>query len=479
MRFGWGALLPRLLLAYLVPSVISLALLGLVAHRLAERALDESLGRRLTAIAQAATTLVRPDVVAFLSPGDDDSRSARRLRDRLQTLRNRTGVARIFVIDKTLRGRSDTDAAVRIGDHYYNAEADRTELDTVFGGTAASSVLFAGKDGRLYKTGYAPLHSDDGHVTAAIGVQGSAELFEALAQLRHYLWIAGILVATFVTLVTVIVSRRIARPLKQLAQEATRIGSGDLTRPIAATVAGEVGLLASTMNVMRRDLAARDEQMQMMLSGIAHEVRNPLAGIALFAGLLRDELADKPRLLEMVNRIDRELGYLQRVVNEFLDYARHRALELQRIDLGDLVRDVGELMQAEAEHTQVALHTQLSTVYIDADREQLRRVLLNVIRNALQACSAGGQVHVCCKRLGTKAMIEIRDDGCGMTADVRDKVLQPFFTTRDKGTGLGLPLSNKILQEHNAELSIESKAGVGTTVRIELDAREWRPAGPD
>lgn len=463
-----------MLVAHLVPSLLLFALFGWLIHGIAARELEVSLGRRLTAVAQAATSQVPPDVIRFLGPGDDESRSARRLHQRLDELRRRTRVARIFVLDRTLRSRADTDARVRIGDHYYQAEAHRAELQQVFGGGEASSLLFTGRDGRSYKTGYASLR-DAGQVSAALGVEASPEFVDALASLRAYLILAGLGISLLMVAVTLIVARRVTQPLRQLARAAARIGAGQLETPVTPHGRDEVGVLATTMNQMRVDLLARERQAQLMLSGIAHEVRNPLGGIALFAGLLREELAEHPTQREMVARIERETEYLKRIVTEFLDYARRSPPQLAPTALAPLLAEVTEILAAEAQLAQIALRHESEALVVPADGERLRRLLLNLARNAIQACSVGGHVTLRCALAGEHVVLEVIDDGCGIPAALRQRVLEPFFTTRERGTGLGLALSQHIAEEHAGTLEVRGDEGQGTTMRVTIPATRVAP----
>jgi len=455
----------RLLAAYLLPTLLLIGAFAILVERAAEQTLEMSLGRRLVSIAQATTTLLRPDVVEFLAPGDDESRSARRLRLKLTRMLQITGSARIFVLDHELRVKADTHTG-RIGDRHYHAEADRLELRHVFTGQSASSVLFVGAGGAHFKAGYAPLMRE-GKVIAAVGVEGSAAFFLIIKRLRVYLLLSAGVVALLLIAVSFLAARRITRPLTQLAEEATRIGAGQLEQPIVVRSADEVGLLASTMNEMRGALRQREEQMQMMLSGIAHEVRNPLGGISLFAGLLREEVSGNTEQQEMVHRIERELEHLERVVDDFLTYARHGGLQLSPVHLDTLVEEVAEVMCADAQKAHIELKLKTEPVRALANRESLRRLLLNLVANAIQACDEGGRVTLECADAATPTL-RVDDNGKGMDEELQAKVFQPFFTTREKGTGLGLAISHKIVTDHGGSLRIESKPGEGTSISVSL-----------
>ena len=220
---GGSRLLLKLLAAYVVPIVVLLGLFGLLARRVTRQSLEDSLGRRLTGIAQAVSAQVRASAISFLEPGDEKTRTYRNVIRKLKLVQKRTGVERVMIFDRKLASRTDTRDGVRIGDHYYQAEADRVELERVFSGKETSSVLFKGRDGRFYKTGYAPLSDKDGKVIAAVAIVGSARFLGAVDQLATYLWLNGAMVAALGVLISVLLARRISQPLRALA--GTQLGA--------------------------------------------------------------------------------------------------------------------------------------------------------------------------------------------------------------------------------------------------------------
>src|SRR5262249_27645745 len=150
------------------------------------------------------------------------------------------------------------------------------------------------------------------------------------------------------------------------------------------------GQLAEAMDRMRVQLAERDARMQQMLAGIAHEVRNPLAGMTLFAGILQDELPEGDERRGHVDRIRKELGYLERVVNEFLEFARRPRPELAAVPLDELLPEVAQLASTEA----ITVAVEPTDLVAQVDRSQLRRALLNLAKNAVQAAAAADQTEV-------------------------------------------------------------------------------------
>ena len=430
----------RFALAAALPALISLAVMALVADRLARRALEDELAARLVAAAQGAAAALPVDRIARLEAGDEQTRTYGHLRARLDALAQATGT-RLFVVRPDRTALADSTGWLRIGEWVPALERDRLEIAKAAGGKAiASQVMFEGSDGKLYKTGYAPLSDPEGKVVAVVGADGTAASFATFNRFRRIISIVAIGGAVLGALVAAGASLSVTRPLTRLAEAARRIGRGDLETPLwPRRRRDELGMLRDTLEEMRRALHARDEERETLLAGIAHEVRNPLGALDLFAGLLAEELQDRPEASH-VARIRAELAALSKVVEEFLDYARTRPPLREPVDLSLLLAEVADLAAPIAAARQVSLTVE-GGGSARADREQLRRAVLNLVRNAVEAAPAASEVVVVAGADEGEARIEVRDRGPGLTPGARESLFRPFFTTKEKGTGLGLALA--------------------------------------
>ena len=436
-----------------------------VAYEVSRRDLDDELGKRLEAIAASATTHLRGKYLLDLAPGEDGQGSHDAYVKRLQQVAAATG-AHLFVFDASFNSRVDSVPGVEIGTHYFRAELDRAELARVFErGAKVSSVTFLGNDGITYKTGYAPVHAELDPATPvvlALGAEAPASYFSRLAKLRGqlFLWGAGLALVSIAA--AVIATLLITRNIRRLAAAAERIGTGDLQQPVAVKSRDELGLLGQTMDRMRIQLAERDARMQQMLAGIAHEVRNPLAGMTLFAGILQDELPEGDERRGHVDRIRKELGYLERVVNEFLEFARRPRPELGPIILDELLPEVAQLASTE----EVTVEVATSGITARADHAQLRRALLNLARNAVQAATAAGHTGAAVKLMavasGEELALSVWNRGKEISPETSGKLFEPFFTTREKGTGLGLAFVREIALDHGGRVDVVSADGETT-----------------
>ena len=211
-----------------------------------------------------------------------------------------------------------------------------------------------------------------------------------------------------------------------------------------------------------------------LAASLAHEIKNPLAGISgaiqvLGAGLPEDH-PHKDIITEVLSQIDR----LDLAVKDLLIYARPKPPERVRIDLSNTVDRAMILFRQEPAFRKVDLVCQgLDQEHIvEADETQIEQVITNLMLNAAHACKRGG--HVCCRieQPDTCVRVIIEDDGIGISPQVLARVFEPFFTTKAKGTGLGLPICKRIIKAHKGTLDIQSEVGRGTRVTFELPSQQ-------
>jgi PAS domain S-box-containing protein len=213
-------------------------------------------------------------------------------------------------------------------------------------------------------------------------------------------------------------------------------------------------------------------------AGVAHEVRNPLHALGLNLHLLQAELvsgpADGNAVRGYLDVLRSELQRLDRIVENFLRFAKPSVPEIKPVDIATLVERVLGLVAFEAADDGVGIETHLDPKLpsIPGDEGQLSQVFLNVIINALQAMPGGGSLIVTTRRDGDWAEVAVRDSGPGIAEAVLPHVFDPYFTTRPSGVGLGLAIAHRIVQGHQGSLDVESHVGSGTTMIIRLPLSE-------
>lgn len=238
--------------------------------------------------------------------------------------------------------------------------------------------------------------------------------------------------------------------------------------------AGEVLLIRDLTEVklLEKELR-RSERMAAlgkMAAGVAHELRNPLSSIKGLALLLKSQISATGCGGETAEILVKEVERLNRSIGELLDYARPGQLKRQYTSLNEIIRKIVSLVQVDAESYGISieqeLDDELSLVSVDPDK--MNQVLLNLLLNAIQAMPDGGHLSVRTEADGNMILVRIKDNGVGIDPENLSRVFDPYFTTKSNGTGLGLSLSAKIIEEHGGQIKIVSKQHEGTEVRIIL-----------
>jgi signal transduction histidine kinase len=224
-----------------------------------------------------------------------------------------------------------------------------------------------------------------------------------------------------------------------------------------------------TIGELQKEIAEKDRQLSRktrlemlgrMAAGLAHEIRNPLAGIQLYASMLRRDLAADPDKVRTLDRILAAVTGLENLVEDMLTYGRDLEPRRALASLATLVDEALDLAALEG----IRVERRLDGATAEVDAEMIRRVFLNIIRNAAQAMEKGGTLTIA----GEGRIVSFTDTGPGVPADVLEKLFTPFLTSKAKGTGLGLAIAQKIVEAHGGAIEARNNAGGGATFTVRL-----------
>lgn len=284
-----------------------------------------------------------------------------------------------------------------------------------------------------------------------------------------------------------LLSLAVTRNLRELTLAAKRIGGGDLNARVDVPGQDETGTLARAFNLMAASLQRSSRQMEQehrkrteaerlacvgeMAASIAHEIRNPMVALINSVKLLGDTQLPAEDREAVVKIVDTESRRLQRILDDFLMFSRLPAPKLEPGDLKPLVEQTVELISRDPRYREgIGFERRYAAdnrCRFDADL--MRQVLLNLMLNALQAISGEGKLIIRLQRTGERLNVSIVDNGRGIPADLMSEISKPFFTSRKDGTGLGLPVVQRILAQHGTALTITSREGSGTEVAFDLE----------
>ena len=212
-------------------------------------------------------------------------------------------------------------------------------------------------------------------------------------------------------------------------------------------------------------------QIGQLAAMVAHEVRNPLAGIRGAMQLMTRGLAADSREQHILSEVIARVDTLNAIVQDLLSFAQPRPLKLHPTRVSGLVEALMSLLRDDPRFEKVQVDAEIDDAVIVADAEQLKLVLMNLIINAAQAMPDGGRVTIASRDAGSCHEIRVTDEGNGMPPDVQARLFEPFFTTKSRGTGLGLPTSRRIVELHAGQIDVACPQGGGTVVTIRLPLR--------
>ncbi|MCG8451774.1 MAG: ATP-binding protein [Spirochaetales bacterium] len=211
-----------------------------------------------------------------------------------------------------------------------------------------------------------------------------------------------------------------------------------------------------------------------MAAGVAHEIKNPLASMSIHLQLMKRQMkgdcAPAEDLRDSVEVLEEEVDRLNSVLSDYLFAVRPRDSRPSHADLNGLVTDLLQFVRFEAQEAHVAVVPLLDDELplIPLDEGAMKRALLNLVKNAVAAMPEGGELRVQTRYEGDNASIIVSDTGTGIPEELQGKIFEPYFTTRDTGSGLGLTVVYKVVKEHGGDIQMDSSVGRGTTFRILL-----------
>ena len=286
-------------------------------------------------------------------------------------------------------------------------------------------------------------------------------------------------------------TERITRPVERLAAGARAVAGGDLSARVEVLSRDEIGELARAFNVMteqlleQRDRAIQAERVaawRELARRLAHELKNPLFPLQITIENLQrsPESAEFDEVFrESTTTLLAELGNLKTIIGRFSDFAKMPAPQFETVDINEIVRGVMKLnFQLERPNVKPVLELASDGTRIQADPDQLRRALGNLVLNALDAMPEGGTLLVRTALHDWGVRLEISDSGQGLTEEECQRLFTPYYTTKQHGTGLGLAIVQSVVSDHHGKISVSSASGRGTTFTIDLPASQPDPLAP-
>jgi signal transduction histidine kinase len=468
----------KLIVTFILLVTVIVVASAMVWYRVATTHVRREVENRLLAAAEAGSLLLDPTATTALVNDPESFLRVRGLvQENLQMIQERLGVREAYLFDRRRLILATTDTlGMQVGEVAAGLDNYTSEIDRALEGEAVVTVPFTDEAGHVYQTAFVPvtgfvdpLQMRQG-IVAVLGVDLSVEFLEVFDDFRRMTVILMLLGVGLTVLVGFVFARTLSGPIASLVSSAERMERGEMTEPVRVEARDEIGYLGHALENMRRGIVRRDRHLRTMLAGVAHEIRNPLGGIEIFAGLLRDDLETGDGRRSHLDKIIREVQHLKTIINEFLIYARPRTPIVESFSLREALDDTLFLLSGDAEPRGIEIDVELvdSDLTIHADGEQIKRALLNLVKNAIQASPQGSRVEIRAQRVEERVRISVKDYGPGIPPDHLKQIFDPFFTTKGSGAGLGLSIVKSIVEENDGEIWVESVPGEKTVFFVVL-----------
>lgn len=353
--------------------------------------------------------------------------------------------------------------------HMLTLAARQSENRLLFLGITLSPELIQAKD----------------QISQAITVYNTMSLLKESIIQKNLVWALGILFLIGLGMTAIAaagrLSKGISEPVRDLVGGMQQAAEGDLTVQIQSNAVGEFGFLVESFNRMIRDLKSSSDKLieagrisarQEVARRISHEIKNSLTPISIaLRNLRKAQMQDGEELahLKHVDTLEEEFQILKNMASEFSEFARMPEPKKTKVHMNELVVSVSKFLEATSEHVKFKTSFSPNLPPVDADRDQMKRLLNNLFQNAIEASPKKAIITVTAESVDEDPPcleLEIRDEGKGMDAETAHRAFEPYFTTRAKGTGLGLAIVHKIVDDHAGKIHIESKPDKGTRVFI-------------
>lgn len=417
----------------------ALNLFGWLFLKHMEANLDSELGRRLKSVAGLIARLAESEIFGTKLDAELNDVERYILQTGLDELRDSHQLQAIYLVTPELVTIFSSPPHFKPGETIRYLLEDSLQIQLALQGRSQASPLHV-IEGNRFKSAYAPFYNELGKIIGLVIVEASADFFSLLSFYRRGLILGGIVSFVVLLLVALFISWIVMSFVR----------------------------LQGRLHQNER-LAA----MGQMAATVAHEIRNPLGIIKNTAEVLRNRYWDDNKPDELLEFIPSEVDRLNRLVNDFLTFARDRQYERQPGNLVSTIARAIEDIRSDMtdSHVQILFKPSVQELNVPHNPDAIRQVILNLVRNAIEAMNGKGKIEVSIlpeTKWGRKQVkVSVVDNGPGIDGDP-EKIFEPFYTTKTSGSGLGLAITRQIIEKHGGKITFQSQPGAGTTVTFFL-----------
>jgi signal transduction histidine kinase len=384
---------------------------------------------RLENIVNIASKLIDANDISYIVPGDQSDPQVLFYQSLLYEIKENNNLMDIYIVSPALENLIEISPDVSRISARHSLERNLIE-NALNGQTTTSALQTLGE--HKFLTTITPLFDANNMIAGLLVVEATAEFFDILDQFDRSLIIFSLMNFILIISIAFILFRSIKRVfhLQNLIKNQEHLVN-----------LGE------------------------MAASVAHELRNPFGIIKGANSLIQKKYGDKKD--EVFTYIPAELDRLNKLIEDFLTFARSRVIKKEDVNLHQLLSRI-KLGFAEYKDITIQLDVADNFPIIKTDADVLEQVFLNIIKNSIQVLKEGGQISIKCEKPDKKVLIQVTDNGSGVSEEIIDRIFEPFFTTKQEGSGLGLAISKRLIEQLDGEIFIKSVPGSGTIVKVRL-----------
>ena len=455
----------RTALLMLLITIFSLSVVGYLLFWNVRNILEDQFSNNLITISNYVKDKVDLSLIQFVESLGRENRTYNNYIKVLYTLKKETDLRRIFIFNSDWESIFDTDSTVAYKQKYYDLYLDQSELHQFQDNSSITSDLYEDNFGNLFKRAYVKIIFKN--ISYFIGIEATNDSMIEWKKIRSYYITLSGLIVMFSFAASYFFSKSISVPMRKLVDLTKENQKGNLKKKININMKDEVGILAQNMEKMRKSILRKDQQQKVVLAGIAHEVRNPLGGIEMFAGIIASE-TENIKIKQQTQKILKESKQIQKILKEFNEFGKPKSPEYEGCDLIQFIHETRELlsMDLEAKNISVNLISKDSIFIVSFDPGHLRQILLNLVKNSIQFSPKGGRINIEVVN-GEKTYIDLKDEGPGIPYEKAELIYEPFYSSEEGHAGLGLAIVKNLMEENGSYIQL-LKSYSGDRFRLEF-----------
>lgn len=423
----------------------------------------EQLSRQVRMSAKSVATDADMGNIKFVQPNSENAVATQFYKKYLRKKKQGHELASVFIFDGMFRIVMTSDETVDFINPDPTLLLSQSEIERLEPGGTSSSLPFMGNDNEWYLWGFCRI--DDTYWT---GVRAKADQLMYIENLSYVFWSISGAALIFTLFGSFWLAKTITKPIDHMVRFSRALGRGEWDTEAPKDINGELASLATAMEQMRTDIQGRHKEKEELLAQIAHEIRNPLGGIELMAGLVHEDMPPDSQQSAYIRQIRKEVSALKNLVHQYLEYGRPAQAIGQVIDIKSMCIEVEHLLLTEITNKNIDITYDLNAASVYFDPQHFRQIILNLLANAIDALEMNGKIEIASYVHGHYTHVTVRDNGRGIEEKWLSQVFEPFFTRSGSGNGLGLAICKKLCTENGAAIYIQSRPDQGCTVTMRL-----------